>query len=528
MASARLSTAGPEMEFTVHLESIRTDGPMQPNIILITSDEHRGDCFGFEGRKLKTPHLDSLAARGTRFSACTTPNPVCMPARAAILTGLYPRTNGVVDNAIDLRDDIADTYGFAGRFSRSGYQTALLGKAHLRHGPAADGPDGLRGDERRPEGWNGPYMGFDYVQLINHNHHNVPMVRPPAGLHYEQFFFRDGDGEQRLAQWDKRLQPDCGFHQVWHSALPVAYHTSTWCADRTIDYLDNRRDKDKPFLVWTSFPDPHAPFDAPEPWSRMYDPAAVDLPRHRTEDFDRRPFWHRAAREGQPTDKDPVMRNLRANWSRVRNIPDETLAAVIANYYGMISLIDHNVGRLLAYLDETGLADNTIVIFTSDHGDWLGDHGLLLKGPMLYDGLVRVGLIARGPGIAAGNVVHEPVSTIDLGRTFDDWSGVPSATIAHGTSLATLMEGGSEHRQGSYTEWDLGTDRCGVALNLSSIRTKTHKLTVEGLSGVGEMYDLVADPDEMDNCFEDPAQSAARTALEALLRSYAAMPRLTA
>lgn len=501
---------------------------VQPNILLITTDEHRGDCYGFEGRRVKTPHLDALAAAGTRFAACTTPNPVCMPARAAILTGLYPRTNGVVDNGIDLSDKIAETYGFAARFSRAGYHTALLGKAHLRHGSAVDGPDGTRGDERRPYQWQGPYMGFDHVELISHNHHNVPMPRPPAGLHYEQFFFRDGHGEDRLAKWDRRLSPDCGFHQVWHSELPVAYHTSTWCADRTIEYLGKARNRDQPFLLWTSFPDPHAPFDAPEPWSRMYDPAEVDLPRHRAEDFERRPFWHRLSREAEPTETDPVMHNLRANWSRVRNIPDDILAAVIANYYGMISLIDHNVGRMLAYLDETGLADNTIVVFTSDHGDWLGDHGLLLKGPMLYDGLVRVGLIARGPGVKAGQVVNEPVSTIDLGSTFDDWAGVPHAAVAHGRSLATLMEGGSDPREGSYSEWDLGTDRCGVALNLSSIRTAAHKLTVDDISGVGEMYDLVADPDEMNNCFDDPAYHAVRRDLEALITRHDDLPRVPA
>lgn len=497
----------------------------RPNILLITSDEHRGDCFGFEGRRVKTPHIDALADAGTRFSACTTPNPVCMPARAAILSGLYPRANGVVDNGIDLDDDVADTYGFASRFARAGYQTALLGKAHLRHGPAVAGPDGPRADERRDADWAGPYMGFEHVQLISHNHHNVEMPRPPGGLHYERHFFGDGNGDKRLAMWDQRLAPDCGFHQVWHSALPVAYHSSTWCADRTIDYLSNHRDPDKPFLAWTSFPDPHAPFDAPEPWSRMYNPLDVDLPRHRTEDFDRRPFWHRAARENEPTEADPVMRNLRAKWSRVRNVPDEALAAVIANYYGMISLIDHNVGRILAHLDATGLANDTIVLFTSDHGDWLGDHGLLLKGPMLYDGLVRVGLIARGPGIRRGQVVDEPVSTIDLGTTFDDWGDVPHAPTHHGKSLATLMAGGSEPRECSYTEWDLNTDRCGVALSLSSVRTKTHKLTLEGHSGVGEMYDLSSDPDEMDNCFDDPGKAGVRASLLAHIERHSALSR---
>lgn len=492
---------------------------MKPNIILITSDQHRGDCFGFDARNVKTPHIDSMAARGTRFSACTTPNPVCMPARSAILSGLYPRTNGVVDNGIDLTDEIADTYGFARRLSTNGYDTALIGKAHLRHGLYNEGPDGPRGDEQRGDDWFGPYMGFEHAELIRHCHHNTPMPPPEKGFHYEKFLFRDGHGEDRMKDWDTRLPPDCGFEQVWHSALPPAYHNSNWIADRTIAYMDDHKDGDQPFMVWTSFPDPHTPFDAPEPWSRMYDPADIDLPPHRVEDFERRPWWHKASRENIPTDPDPVMRHMRINWSRPRNLSDDVLREVIANYYAMISLIDHNVGRILAYLDEAGLAENTIVIFTSDHGDWMGDHGLMLKGPMLYDGLVRVGLVARGPGIAEGCVVDEPVSTIDLGVTFDDWAGIDHAPIAHGRSLATLLSGGQEDRDCSRTEWDLGTERAGVAVNLSCVRTTTHKLTIDEISKVGELYDLVEDPYETTNVFDDPAYKGVRAELTDMINA---------
>ncbi|MEO1224658.1 MAG: sulfatase-like hydrolase/transferase [Pseudomonadota bacterium] len=492
---------------------------MRPNIILITSDQHRGDCFGFEQRKVKTPHIDSMAVNGTRFSACTTPNAVCMPARASILSGLFPRTCGVLDNGYDLTVPIAKEYGFANRMAKAGYKTALIGKAHLRHGKYKAGPDGPRGDERRGQDWSGPYMGFDHVELIQHNHHNTDMPRPPDGFHYERFFFQDGCGEERLARWDTRLEPDCGFNQVWHSALPPAYHTSSWCANRTINYINERKLDAEPFVLWTSMPDPHTPFDAPEPWSRMYDPEEVDLPPFRVEDFDRRPFWHRASRENDPTEPDPVMRYMRVNWSRPRNLPDDILRAVTANYYGMISLIDHNVGRILAHLDTIGMADNTVVIFTSDHGDWLGDHGLMLKGPMLYDGLVRVGLVMRGPGIARGNVVERPVSTIDLGATFYDWAGMEAPPIAHGQSLAKLLSGQDETRDFSRTEWDLGTQRCGVAVNLSSVRTPTLKLTVDSLSGLGELYDLAEDPYETTNRFDDPAYRKKQRELTDMINS---------
>src|SRR5437764_12071841 len=114
---------------------------------------------------------------------------------------------------------------------------------------------------------------------------------------------------------------------------------------------------------------------------------------------------------------------------------------MIANYYGMIALIDHNVGRILAALDEMGLSDDTIVVYTSDHGDWLGDHGLLLKGPMAYEGLLRVGLLAEGPGVPAGKVVDDPVSTLDLAQTFCDYAGAALPEGTHSRSLRNLIEG---------------------------------------------------------------------------------------
>ena len=150
----------------------------------------------------------------------------------------------------------------------------------------------------------------------------------------------------------------------------------------------------------------------------MHHPDEVDLPEHRTKDLERRPWWHRAALEKTPDLAQPELREFRQRYSRTPEQTDEQLRHLIANYYSMISLIDHNVGRILVELDNLGLSDNTLVVYTTDHGDWLGDHGLILKGPMHYEGLLRVGLIAKGPGIAAGKVVDQPVATHDLPATF--------------------------------------------------------------------------------------------------------------
>jgi arylsulfatase A-like enzyme len=212
------------------------------------------------------------------------------------------------------------------------------------------------------------------------------------------------------------------------------------------------------------------------------------------------------------------LRNFREKHSRTPVQSDRQLRDLIANYYGMISLIDHNVGRILAALDTYGLAGNTLVVYSTDHGDWLGDHGLILKGPMAYEGLLRVGLLMRGPGIPRGKVVTEAVSTLDLPATFADYAGVALADARHSRSLKPLIEKDAS-RDFAFCEWDLRASRCGVDLWLKTVRTKTHKLTLETNSGAGELYDLVNDPQEMDNRFGDPGVAVVQRQLVDMIAS---------
>ncbi len=495
----------------------------KPNIVMITSDQQRGDCFGFEGRRVRTPHLDQLATEGTRFGACITPNVVCQPSRASILTGLLPRTHGVWDNGIDLDDGIGNA-GFAGQFGRAGYRTGFIGKAHFStfHTFEPTGrPENRASTSKYGPDWFGPYMGFNHVELMvgGHNIH-LPQF-PPDGQHYERWYHADGRGEAKNRLYSTHMPPDVGAAQTWHSALPSAWHNSTWTGDRTIDFL--RQNRDEPFVLWTSFPDPHHPFDAPEPWSRMHHPDDVDLPQFRTMDLERRPWWHRASLESTPQLADGGLREFRERYSRTPTQTDEQLRHLIANYYGMISLIDHNVGRILIMLDELGLRDNTIVVYTTDHGDWLGDHGIILKGPMMYEGLLRIGCLMRGPGIPAGQVIRDPVSTLDLPATYYDYAGIAPNSAMHSRSLRPLIESqgaaGGATRDFAYNEWDLHPSRCGVALQLRTIRTPTAKMTLEQISGAGELYDLVNDPYEMDNLFDDPAGRTMRAQMTDMIRS---------
>lgn len=485
----------------------------RPNILFITSDQQRGDCYGFRGRKVRTPHLDLLASEGTSLETVVTPCVVCQPARASILTGLLPRTHGVHDNGIDLDPAIGEK-GFAGSLSAAGYHTGKIGKAHFAtyHTFKDTGTvESVSGSRNVPPDWHGPYMGFDHVELMVIGHNWWLPEKPPAGLHYEQWYYADGRGDwKNKLLWDSSRDHK-GAPQTWSSKLPVAWHNSTWTADRAIDFV--RRKHEKPFCLWVSFPDPHHPFDAPEPWASLHRPEDVDLPVHRRRNLNARPWWHKAALESEiPAEH----REIRQKYSRLGELSDEHLREVIANTYGQIALIDHSVGRILTALESCGLADNTYVVFTSDHGDWLGDHGMVLKGPMPFEGLLNVRAIVKGPDVPIGKVIHEPLSTLDMGATFMDWAGARSLMPIHGRSMRGVI-GGAESRDCSLSEWELLPGRVGVGLSLRTVRTRTAKLTMELQSGTGEMYDLAADPHELTNLFDRPEHKALQRSLTDLL-----------
>jgi arylsulfatase A-like enzyme len=263
----------------------------------------------------------------------------------------------------------------------------------------------------------------------------------------------------------------------------------------------------------------------------LHHPDEVDLPRHRELDLDERPWWHRASLEGKPQMANERLRQFREKSSRTPHQTERQLRNLIANYYGMISLIDHQVGRLKLALRDLGLLDKTLIVYSTDHGDWLGDHGLLLKGPMAYEGLLRVGLLMEGPGVPSAKVVPDPVSTLDLAQTFCDYAGTTLPESVHSRSLRPLVETSTATRDFALSEWDLRASRCGVDLGLCTVRTQSLKLTVEAHSGAGELYDLREDPDEMTNRFGDPAYKVKQKELEDMIASRpddvrAALPQI--
>jgi len=419
------------------------------NVLLVTTDQQRADTIGAYGSRLAaTPNLDRLAAAGVRFDACRTQNPYCQPSRATILTGRYPSRHGVYSNGVDFpQEDVGTT--LSALLAAAGWTTAFRGKAHF----ASTYPrtptgalESVEGSAAMPEGWRGPYMGFGDVDLILFGHHINPGADrppehwgpPPRGLHYAHFLFRDGPEAcmRRLGAMtiEAALRPSPA-PETWASALPEEDHPTTYVAERTIDFL-RRVDRTRPWFCWASFTDPHHPMDPPAPWCDRYAAADMTVPARHPEEFERKPSFHRVWANGLP---EPM---AWANPGGAR-LSDRQLAEIMAGYYGMVAQLDHALGGVLRALDETGQAEDTLVVVTTDHGELLGDHQMLFKGPLHYDGLLRVPLVVRGPGVTPGLAVSEPVGLVDLVPTVLELARLPAPATLYGGSLAPLLAGQS-------------------------------------------------------------------------------------
>lgn len=482
----------------------------RPNVILISTDQQRGDCIGSDARTVKTPNLDRMGAMGTRFSKCITPHPMCQPARASILTGKLPYSHGVRDNGRNL-DEAYGADGLGGIFSAAGYMTHFIGKAHLATHETFS-PTGraecYHSTADYPADWGGPYFGFSDVRLMLRPHHHCVWKDSPYTLHYENDLDFDGHGGDRWALAKMHAEPDTSHFQAWRSKLDDKWHSTPWIGDHAVDLVNGA--DDTPFFAWVSFPDPHPPFLAAAPWSKMYHPDSVDIPEHRKLDLENRPWWHREFLEN------PIRGALKrphaqggVDWGQKGHLSEQQLRDITAIYYGMISAIDHQVGRMLDALEAKGALHNTIIVFISDHGEWLGDHGLLLKGPMLYDGLLRVPCLMCGPSIPVAKVVDDPVSTVDLRATLADLCGL-DVTPDSGASLRGVMNG-TATRDFALNEWEVDKTRSGVDMDLTTVRSHRYRMSVDLKTDTGELYDLQEDPHEMFNLFDDRSRAPIRT-----------------
>ncbi|MFD7713918.1 sulfatase-like hydrolase/transferase [Streptomyces sp. NPDC059785] len=441
------------------------------NLLFLMTDQHRVDTLGCYGNPhVSTPNLDRLAATGTRFDRFYTPTAICTPARASLLTGQAPFRHKLLANyernvgyLEDLREDV---FTFASALSAKGYQLGLFGKFHGgTHRNASsygfEGPD--------LPGWHNPVDHPDYLAYLEER--GLPPYRisePVRGT------TPNGNPGNLLAA---RL------HQ------PVEATFEYYLATRTIEQMEKYAADGRPFFLATHFFGPHLPYLLPDAYYDMYDPELVELPPSIAETF-----------EGKP----PVQRNYSAHWT-FDTMPLEVTRKLIAVYWGYVTLIDEQVGRILDRLDELGLSDGTSVFFTADHGEFTGAHRLHDKGPAMYEDIYRIPGIVRVPG-EEPQVRDEFVTLTDCTATLLDLAGLDTSPAVDSRSLVPLV-------QGEHPQWpaELLAEFHGHHFPYPQrmLRDERYKLVVNPES-VNELYDLTADPHELHNRYEHPEMAEVR------------------
>lgn len=504
------------------------------NILFITTDQQRYDALGVNGGKVaRTPVADALAAAGINYRRAHVQNAVCMPSRSTMLTGQHPRTHGVIANGIPLPLDAPSVAEHLR--TKAGYRTALIGKAHFD--PHLD--LALRHFENRcaAERLDGPWHGFEHLEFATHG--------PLVGHHYAEWLWQHHPEEVRGfgGVLTGAGGGDTGAPEVTHNPIAREHYHTDWVADRTIRWLGGIP-AEQPWFCWMSFPDPHHPFDPPidEVRARI-DWRDLELP------------------EGHPGSDEAITKilgNRPRHWldwyqGRFRNpeggsinfVPARATHDQLREVNAMIhvenELIDEACGRVLNWLLEHDLDDNTDIFYTSDHGEMQGDYGLLYKGPYHVDSLLRVPLIWRPAPCAKvpSAEVTEPVGHIDLAPTFCQIAGLDAPAWMESDALP--QQPNNDRRQ-VITTFD--SQFAAVGMHLRTIyrapylctyyEPRTHDeggrfrfywaiwgtgSTVPSYDGTeGELYDCRNDPHQWRNLWNDPAHRRIRDELVAELR----------
>ncbi len=473
----------------------------RPNIVIVMTDQQRWDTLGAYGVvPIRTPHLDALAAGGALFEQAFVPIPLCTPSRACLFTGQYPTRHGIRGNTTQALPD--DAPNLLAALRGAGYATYLAGKDHL-----------FTPEQRA--------RLFDRTARYDH----FGRVAGEGPVDPREGAVRADRRTLMLAKYAERDPHD-------PADCPTARLT-----DAATAMVGEARAAGRPFCLWLSYPDPHPPYTVPEPYASMYRDVPLPAPAAPAGELDGKPPRQRVT---------PRLMGMggydAADLRRLREI-----------YYGMVTFIGDQVGRFLAFLADAGLRDDTIVVFMSDHGDYLGDHGMVRKSPTLYDCLVRIPLIVSWPRrIAPARFAETMAESVDLAPTLLELAGLPAPGPLDGRSLVPLLTGrAAAHRDrvfGLYgTEGEPFTAAAIAAADLDGpdgyprgirwfsplvargqfamLRTLRWKL-VYYQGGEGELYDLAADPGELENRYADPACADVRAELtRALLdRLLAALP----
>jgi arylsulfatase A-like enzyme len=509
----------------------------KPNILFFITDQLRADHLGCYGnRTIRTNAIDSLAARGTTFERFHVASPVCQPNRATLATGRMPSVNGVRFNGISL-SMTANT--FVDLVRDAGWRTALIGKSHLQnitaqppslkvvgvpHGyraPTAGYSEANKEDRYDPiyDQENGrewaanptrdirlPYYGFDHVELCSGHATRV------HGTYTQWLRQRRPDGDS-LRGPENALPHDYILPQAWRTSLPEQLYPTSYVAERTVAYLEEhvRRADGRPFFLQCSFPDPHHPFTPPGRYWDMYSPDDVALPE--TFHVGNRPLPPHVSALHAARDDGSRISNGQAAFA----VSEREAREAIALTYGMIAMIDDAIAKILKCLNDLGLARDTMIVFTSDHGDLMGDHQLMLKGAFGYQGLVRVPFIWVEPsGAQAGKRTEALFSTLDIAASLLDRMRLAPYNGMQGRSLLPALAGKSNGHKEILIEYGSQRPLVGTS-DPTAMRTLIvdERWRISCYRGVawGELYDLNNDPLEMENLWDDRSCATTRGAL---------------
>ena len=478
----------------------------RPNILLITSDQQHFDTLGVTNPRIKTPNLNRLAYEGTRFDRAYCPNPVCSPTRASIITGVYPSQHGCWTIGVKLPEDVP-TVGDI--LQKNGYSTALIGKAHFQ--PLASTPESpsieCHPHLRDLDFWrkfHGPWYGFQHVET-SRNHADEHLV----GQHYAIWMEEHGLKNWRdyFQRWPKDPDQPRRKHR-WD--LPEEFHYTRWTAERSIAYLERAKGSGKPFFLWSSFHDPHPPYLVPEPWASMYDPDDMVPGKLTPGEHEANPPHFRKTQEERP-DFSMYKETFGAHGFHSHLISDQELRRCMATYYGMISFMDKEIGRILEALERLNLAKNTLIVFTTDHGHFLGQHGLDAKGPFHYEDMIRLPMIVWFPGRVPQNAVNSSLqSLVDYAPTFLTAAGIPVPGYMTGLDQFEAWCGSGR----SVRDHIIVENRHEPTLvHLRTYVDERYKITVYRDRPYGELFDLREDPGEVHNRWNDPAYAGIKSEL---------------
>ena len=497
---------------------------MGRKILFITTDQMRFDAIGANGNRIaRTPAIDRLAAEGINYARAHNQNVVCMPARSTMITGQYVSTHGVWMNGVPLPADAPSVA--AELHDKKGYKTSLIGKAHFE--PFLDPEQKFYENRMARIGEYGPHRGFDHMELATHSplilHYNEWMRKnDPEGL---KGFYRNLDDKFQVNAAGGGETGGCQLH--YNPIAREHYHTD-WVADRTIAWLDSLQ-ADDDWFCWMSFPDPHHPWDPPQ----------SELHRHPWKETPLPDFY-----PGSKEKIEEILKGKPQHWmeyytgERVTNFeapPEFRACDMTADQVQEINafthveneLIDEAVAKVMAHIEARGWGDDVDVVFTTDHGEFQGEYGLLFKGPYHVDALMRLPFIwrpAKSAGVAPG-AVTKPVGQVDLAPTFCEIAGLDVPDWMQGKPLPrTDAEADKQGRERVFTEWDC-KHVDGTTVNLRTIHRDGYTITAY-LPGTiydgteGELYDLKEDPRQWRNLWDDPAYASLKSDLLADLKDH--------